>query len=51
MDFMREKGVVEAVFNIFDGGHEVGMGILGGPEVVGRLVGEDWGSGSESRST
>lgn len=30
MDFMRERGAGEASFSIFDGGREVGAGVLGG---------------------
>ena len=48
MDFMRERGVGEAVFSIFDGGNEVGAGLLGGADMISRLIDEEWGSGSES---
>lgn len=41
MDFMRQRGVVEAAFSIFDGGAEVGGGVLGGVGVMNMLFDEE----------
>lgn len=41
MDFMRENGVGEVVFSIYDGPNEVGAGVLGGDSALDRLMDDE----------
>lgn len=41
MDFMRENGVGEVVFSIYDGLNEVGAGVLGGDSALDRLMDDE----------